>query len=66
MLSPFLLVTKSWTSEIREGSSQEILFADDLMQVAESMKSMKKKVLVWKKQLKGKGVHSNVQKTKVM
>ena len=68
MLSPFLfvIVMEGLTSEVREGLAWEILNADDLIMVAESMESLKKEVLVLKDQLESKGMRLNVKKTKVI
>ena len=68
MLNPFLLVVvmEALTSEIIEGLPWEILYADDLMLLTESKKSLKKKRLVWKEQLNRKSMRLNAKKTKFM
>ena len=54
------------TNEIREGLPWKILFANDLLLVADRMVSLKRKMLVGKEQLEGKGMPLNVKKTKFM
>jgi hypothetical protein len=54
------------TAEIREGLPWEILYADDLVILAESEEELKKKVLKWKKAMEAKGLKVNLGKTKVM
>ena len=54
------------TNKIREHLSWEILHAVDLLLVAESMEPLKKKALVWKEQLEGKGMCLIVKRTKAM
>ena len=55
----FVIVMEILTSEIR-GLSWKILYADELMLVAENKESLKKKELVWKKQLVDKGMRLNI------
>ena len=68
VLSPFLfvIVMEALTREARTGLPWEILYADDLVLVAESMTELRQKVLRWKKCLETKGLKLNVKKTKVM
>ena len=63
MLSPFLFVMEALTNEIREDLPWKILYADGSKLVADSMKSLKRKVLMGKE---GKGMPLNVKKTKIM
>ena len=66
MLSPFLFVMEALTNEIREGLLWKILYADGLKLVADSMESLKRKVLMGKEQVEGKGMPLKVKKTKIM
>ena len=50
----------------REGLMNEILYADDLVLMSESMENYKKKFLKWKEALESKGLRVNPKKSKVM
>ena len=54
------------TNEIKEGMSQEILYADDIVLIAETKVKLPKKNYTWKSALESKGVKVNLVKTKVM
>ena len=58
--------TEALTNEIREDLLWKILYAEGLILVADSMESLKKKVLVGKERLEGKGMPLDVKKTKIM
>ena len=67
MLSPllFIIVLEALSIEFRTGVSWELLYADDLVLIAESDKSMDK-LRVWKKSFEKKDLKVNVEKTKLM
>ena len=68
VLSPFLFVVvmEVLSQEIREGLPMELLYADDLVLIAESMDGLKEKIMRWKECVEVKGLRVNVGKTKVM
>ena len=68
VLSPLLLaITVDVISEnAREGLMNEILYADDLVLMSESMENLKEKFLKWKEVFESKGLKVNLKKTKVM
>ena len=68
VLSPLLLVVvmEALTQDVREGLPWELLYADDLVLMAESIEELKGKVLRWKECMEAKGLKMNVGKTKVM
>ena len=68
VLSPFLfiLVLEALSRELRTGLPWEILYADDLVLVAESLDEAMDKFMLWKNGLESKGLKVNMDKTKVM
>ena len=50
----------------REGLINEILYADNLVLMSESVENLKEKFLKWKKAFESKGLKVNLKKTKVM
>ena len=68
ILSPllFIIVMDVVTREIREGLPWELLYADDLVLIAESEDELKQKLKIWKDSMEAKGLKVNVTKTKVM
>lgn len=68
ILSPllFIIVMDVVTREIRAGLPWELLYADDLVLVAESEDELKDKLRKWKNSMEAKGLKVNVAKTKVM
>jgi len=54
------------SSELRAGLPLELLYADDLILMAESDESLHDKVVKWKSRLEAKGLKMNAGKTKVM
>ena len=54
------------TNEIKQGTLQEILYADDLVLIAETMAELQKKCNTWKSLPESKGLTDNLVKTKVM
>ena len=68
VLSPLLLaiVVDVATNEIKEGMLQEILYADDIVLIAESMTELQEKLNGWKSAHEIKGLKVNLVKTEVM
>ena len=68
VLSPllFIAVMDVLSEGVREGLLFEILYADDLVIMAESMKELERKYTEWKNSLESKGLRVNVGKTKIM
>ena len=66
--SPLLLtiVIDVVTNEIKEGTLQEILYADGLLLIAETMAELQKIFYTWKCAHKSKRQKVNLVKTKVM
>ena len=54
------------TENAREGLMKEVLYADDLVLMSETMESLKERFLKWKSALERKGLKVNFEKTKVM
>ena len=50
----------------KEGLPWELLYADDLVLVAQSKEELREKVLRWKECMDLKGLKVNIEKTKVM
>ena len=67
-LSQFLLVIalKALSNEIKEGLPWEMLYADDLVLVADSLDLLREKVVEWRNCLEGTGLKMNVSKSKMM
>ena len=68
VLSPllFIIVMDVISKEIRGGLPWELLYADDLVLMAESEEELRQKLAIWKSTLEAKGLKVNVNKTKVM
>ena len=68
VLSPllFIIVMDVISREIRGGLPWELLFADDLVLIAESEEELGQKVRNWKDAMEAKGLKVNVNKTKGM
>ena len=67
-LSPFLfiIVMEVVSREIRGDLPWELLYADDLVLLAESEVDLKEKLKNWKVMMEAKGMKVNLAKTKVM
>jgi len=52
--------------ELRAGLALELLYADDLILMAENEESLRDKIVKWKSGLETKGLKMNTGKTKVM
>ena len=68
VLSPllFIIVMEALSREFRTGCPWELLYADDLVLVAESVEELTRKFSLWKQGLEGKGLRVNLGKTKLM
>ena len=68
VLSPllFILVLEALSREFREGLPMELLYADDLVLVAETEELLMEKLRKWKRGMELKGLRVNIGKTKVM
>lgn len=68
VLSPLLFITVMdvLSEGVRRGLLFELLYADDLVIIAESMQELEKKYTEWKNSLESKGLRVNVDKTKIM
>jgi hypothetical protein len=67
-LSPLLFITVMDVigREIKDGLPWELLYADDLLLMAESEQELLEKLKRWKRAVEAKGMKVNVGKTKVM
>ena len=67
-LSPLLfkIVMEAISEAIKGGLPWELLYADDIVLVADSLESLLKKLGRWKHALQAKGLKVNVDKTKIM
>ena len=68
VLSPllFIIVMEALSREFRVGCPWELLYADDLVMISESLEDLKEKLRTWKQGLESKGLKVNVGKTKAM
>ena len=68
VLSPllFIIVLEALSREFREGLPMELLYADDLVLMAESRELLMEKLRKWKNGMEAKGLRVNAGKTKVM
>merc|ERR1712035_298602 len=68
VLSPllFVMVLEALSQDFRTGLPWEILYADDLVLVAESKEEAEEKLRRWKEGMEAKGLRVNANKTKVM
>ena len=68
LLSPlhFVAVMEVVTQGVKEGLPWQLLYADDLILVAQSKEELREKVLRWKECMELKGLKINIEKTKVM
>ena len=66
MLSPllFAIVVDVISENAKEGLINEVLYADDLVLMSESMKNLKEKFLKWKEAFESNGLKVNLRKTK--
>ena len=68
VLSPlmFIIVLEALSREFKEGLPMELLYADDLVLMAESKKLLLEKLREWKKGMEAKDLRVNAGKTEVM
>ncbi len=68
VLSPllFIIVLEALSREFREGLPMELLYADDLILLADTMEELIEKLKSWRTEMEGKGLRVNLGKTKVM
>ena len=68
VLSPlqFVAVMEVVTQKVGEGLLWELLYADDLVLVTQSIEELREKVQQWKACMESKGLKMNIDKTKVM
>uniref|UniRef100_A0A0L8HFH9 Reverse transcriptase domain-containing protein n=1 Tax=Octopus bimaculoides TaxID=37653 RepID=A0A0L8HFH9_OCTBM len=68
VLSPllFIIILQAITEEFKSGCHWELLYADDLALIAESLSELEEKFQVWKQRLELKGLRVNLAKTKVL
>ena len=62
----FIIVLEALSSEFRVGCEWEMIYANDLVTLAETFECLMKKTAVWKTGLESKGLKVNMGKTKVM
>ena len=67
VLSPllFIIVLEALSIEFRTSTPWELLYADDLVIIAESLDELQK-IELWKNGMESKGLRVNMPKTKVM
>ena len=68
VLSPllFIMVLEALSIECRSGLPWEMLYADDLVIIAESLEELEERYSAWKNGMECKGLRVNMAKTKVM
>ena len=68
VLSPllFIIVMEALSREFRTGCPWELLYADDLVIVADSIEELLAKLGTWKRAIEGKGLRVNMGKTKII
>ena len=68
VLSPLLFITvmQAVTKKAAKGLPWELLYADDLVLIADSEEELKRKLTTWKDEMEKKGLKVNIGKTKVM
>ena len=68
VLSPllFIMVMEALSRDFKTGCPWELLYADDLAIIAESMEELVVKLTSWKESIEAKGLKVNTLKTKIM
>ena len=68
VLSPllFIIILEALSQDFRVGLPWEMLYADDLVLIAEDEQSAEEKFSKWKEGMESKGLRVNLKKTKVM
>ena len=62
----FIIVLEALSQKFRAGVPWEIIYADDLVIIADSLEECVRRLLIWKGAMEKKGLRVNVGKTKVM
>ena len=68
VLSPlvFAIVVDMATENVRNGFMSEMLYADDLVLISETIEGLREKFWKWKEAFESKGLKVNLRKTKVV
>ena len=68
VLSPllFILVLEALSQEFRTGVPWELLYADDLIIIADSEEKLVERIRIWKEAMEDKGLRASMTKTKCM
>ena len=68
VLSPllFIIVMEALSREFKIGCPWELLYADDLVIICDSLEELKQRILIWKVNFESKGLRINMNKTKVL
>ena len=68
VLSPllFIIVMQALSNNFKAGLPWELLYADDLILVAESEEKLRERIEIWNEGIEEKGLRVNISKTKVM
>ena len=68
VLSPlvFAIVVDVVTESVRNGLMSEMLYADDLVLMSETMEGLRQKFWKWKEAFESKGLKVNLGKTKLV
>jgi len=62
----FIIVLEALSMEFSKSTPWELLYADDLVIIAESLDELVQKIELWKNGMEAKGLRVNMPKTKVM
>lgn len=66
LLFIIMIVLEALSREFRTGCPWELLYADDLVIIAETLEELVNKLKLWKERLDARGMRENMQKTKIM
>ena len=66
VLAPFLFALYILSLNLQEGVLSELLYADDLVLMSETIERLRDKFLKWKEDFESKGLKASLGKTKVM
>ena len=62
----FVIAMEALLREFRVGCPWELLYADDLVLMAETLEDLKRNLTSWKDNIEAKGIRVNVNKTKLV
>ena len=65
-LPMFINVLEALSTEFKVGCPLELLYADELLLMPETLENVKKRLTIWKDNIKAKGLLVNVNKTKLV